>query len=331
MDMILVSIIVPVYQAELWITDTIKSVINQTYKNIELLLVDDGSLDSSGDICDEFAEKYKWIKVIHRENEGVSRTRNEGICHSSGKYLMFLDADDWLEPNAVECTVQIAERYFADIVVFDFYKELNQKQVEIHKTALEEQLFAKSEIYKIIPAMIDSNTANNIGTKLYKRQIVEKIQFNNHFSICEDIAFFLNAMKHAQTIYYLDRCLYCYKVQNQQSLMHEYKENYYEAAKYMQTMFFELLQDQFSLVDKWFFLFHMKSMRGILENAAIVDKNQYDIIFEKVYNDEYSKLAKLNLKDNKYWDELSMKNKIIFHLIWSRHKWILRLLFEIRK
>ena len=329
--MVLISIIVPVYQAESWIAETIESVIGQTYKNIELLLLDDGSSDSSGDICDRFAQKYKWIKVVHKKNEGVSQTRNKGMHHSSGKYLMFLDSDDTLEKDAVECAVEVAEQNCADIVIFDFYKETNQKQIEVHKTDLEEGLYLKSDLYKIIPAMIDSNTANNIGTKLYNRKMIEKIQFNNDFSICEDIAFFLNTMKYAQTIYYLDRCFYCYKVRNVRSLMHSYKKNYYEAIKYMQAMFLELLGHQFHVVDKWFFLFHMKSMRGALENAIMIDRKQYSILFDKVYNDNYSKLAKLNLKNNEYWSDLPFKSKIIFWLIWFRHKWILHLLFEIRK
>lgn len=98
----LVSVVVPVYNVERYIARCIESILNQTHRNLELILVDDGSPDRSGEICDEYALKDNRIKVIHTPNQGVSRARNTGLDHAAGDYLLFVDSDDWVEPNHVE-------------------------------------------------------------------------------------------------------------------------------------------------------------------------------------------------------------------------------------
>ena len=97
-----VTVIVPIYNVEKYVRQAIESTINQTYKNLEIILVDDGSTDSSKQICDEYKEKYDRVKVIHKENGGLSDARNAGLEECTGKYIMFLDSDDFLEPDAVE-------------------------------------------------------------------------------------------------------------------------------------------------------------------------------------------------------------------------------------
>ena len=96
------SVIVPVYNTENYLRQCIESIINQTYKDFELILVDDCSQDNSGKICDEYAEKYNFIKVIHKENTGLLRTRKEGFSNARGKYISFIDSDDYIEPDMYE-------------------------------------------------------------------------------------------------------------------------------------------------------------------------------------------------------------------------------------
>ena len=111
-----VSIIVPVFNSEIYLYRTIKSITNQTYKNLEILLVDDGSKDNSGQICDEFEKKDSRIKVFHIKNSGSAEARNIGLKEATGKYVMFVDADDFLEVDGVSLLVTIAEQYNLDIV-----------------------------------------------------------------------------------------------------------------------------------------------------------------------------------------------------------------------
>lgn len=115
-----VSIIVPIYNAEKHLNRCIGSILNQEYTDCELLLVDDGSTDSSGAICDGYAAKDSRIHVIHKENSGVSDTRNLAIDKACGTYLQFLDSDDWITPDATKLLVRAAKEHDCDLVISDF-------------------------------------------------------------------------------------------------------------------------------------------------------------------------------------------------------------------
>lgn len=127
----LVSIVVPVYNGERYIDDCMKRLLEQTYAPLEILLVDDGSGDGSGGICDRYAAAVSHVRVIHQENGGPSRARNTGIAHAQGKYLMFTDVDDLLQADAVEKNVRIAEESDADVLMFGFwyYDVANDRKV----------------------------------------------------------------------------------------------------------------------------------------------------------------------------------------------------------
>lgn len=115
----LISVIIPVYNVEKYLHECVDSVLGQTYKNLEVILVDDGSTDSSGKICDEYVEKNDRITVIHQKNSGPSKTRNTGLENANGKYIYFLDSDDYIGNNALELLVNTAESNDADLVFFD--------------------------------------------------------------------------------------------------------------------------------------------------------------------------------------------------------------------
>ncbi|MBQ7101471.1 MAG: glycosyltransferase family 2 protein [Clostridia bacterium] len=115
----LVSVIIPVYNVEEYLHECVDSVLAQTYTNYEIILIDDGSTDSSGKICDEYAEKDKRICVVHQENSGPSKTRNVGLENAGGKYICFVDSDDYIEFDALELLINTAESEKADLVFFD--------------------------------------------------------------------------------------------------------------------------------------------------------------------------------------------------------------------
>ncbi len=115
----LISVIIPVYNVENYLRECIDSVLCQTYGNFEIILVDDGSTDSSGGICDEYVDRDERISVIHQKNAGPSKTRNTGLENATGEYIYFLDSDDYIEKNALELLVNTAESNDADLVFFD--------------------------------------------------------------------------------------------------------------------------------------------------------------------------------------------------------------------
>ncbi|MDO5549990.1 MAG: glycosyltransferase family 2 protein, partial [Lachnospiraceae bacterium] len=182
----MVSIIVPVYNAEKGIGRCIESVLKQEYVDFELILVDDGSKDFSGRICDEYAGKDGRIRVIHQENAGVSAARNLAICQARGKYLQFLDSDDWLTPDATGLLVRAAEENNCDLVISDFYRVVGERVS--HKGDIEEDgVFGRGEF----AAHMMENPADFyygvLWNKLYRRQLVERyhLRMDAAISWCE--------------------------------------------------------------------------------------------------------------------------------------------------
>lgn len=127
------SVIIPVYNVEKYLRKCVTSVINQTYKNIEILLINDGSTDSSGEICDEFESKYDNVRSFHKKNEGLSETRNFGIKHSSAEYIAFLDSDDFIFPNAYEKMMNEIINSDVDIVIGKLVKYIPNKDIYVSK------------------------------------------------------------------------------------------------------------------------------------------------------------------------------------------------------
>ena len=165
MENALISVVIPVYNVEAYLRECIDSVLNQTYPHFEIILVDDGSPDGSGAICDEYAAKDNRISVIHKKNGGLSSARNVGLDKALGRYVYFLDSDDWILPDALATLVAKAEESVADIVFFDgesFYdpptdQPIKQTYMRVHTydpadgMALFEQLQPRREFYSAVP------------------------------------------------------------------------------------------------------------------------------------------------------------------------------------
>lgn len=206
-----VSIIVPVYNAEATISRCIESIINQEYRDFELLLIDDGSTDSSGTICDRYAAEDSRIRLIHKENTGVSETRNMALDLACGTYLQFLDSDDWITPNATRLFVEEAERYHCDMVISDFYRVVGKRVA--HKGDIDDDCVLTQEEFS---AHMLQNPADFyygvLWNKLYRREIVEKyhLRMNPEISWCEDFMFNLEYIRHAEVFYALQVPVYYY-------------------------------------------------------------------------------------------------------------------------
>lgn len=166
-----ISIIVPVYQVENYIIECIESIINQTFKNFELILVDDGSLDNSGKICDEYALIDNRIKVIHQENMGLSAARNTGIENAIGKYICFIDSDDCISHSFCQIMYQIMENNSCDFCVCDYLKFCDNDMLPYSRDEKGHVSFVSNYDYLNIQL---SNGFSACG-KLYRREI-----FNNN-------------------------------------------------------------------------------------------------------------------------------------------------------
>lgn len=206
-----VSIIVPVYNAEKNLDRCIESVLKQDYENFELILMDDGSKDNSGNLCDEYAKKDARIRVIHKENSGVSDTRNQAIQLARGEYLQFIDSDDWITPDATGLMVRMAQESKCEMVIADFYRVIGERLA--HKGDIREDGLLTREEFALY--MMEDPADFYYGVlwnKLYRRDIVEEFQLrmDENISWCEDFIFNMEYIRHVKNVYALHVPIYYY-------------------------------------------------------------------------------------------------------------------------
>lgn len=206
-----VSIIVPIFNAEKTVRRCIESILTQQYTDWELLLVDDGSRDNSGAICDEYAGKDARVRVIHQENAGVSAARNLALDRAQGVYLQFLDSDDWITPDATSALVRAAETHQCDLVIADFYRVVGER-LSRKGDIDEDGVLTRAEY----AAHMMENPADFyygvLWNKLYRRNIVEKyrLRMNPEISWCEDFMFNLEYISRAERFHALQVPIYYY-------------------------------------------------------------------------------------------------------------------------
>lgn len=206
-----VSIIVPVYNAERTVRRCIESILSQEYSDFELLLVNDGSTDHSGAICEEYAARDSRVQVFHKENTGVSATRNLALDRAAGTYLQFLDSDDWITPDATKSLVRAMENGPCDMVVSDFYRVVGDRLSQ--KGHIDEDGLLTREEYA---AHMMENPADFyygvLWNKLYRRSIVEAhhLRMNTEITWCEDFMFNLEYIRWAKAFRAIQIPIYYY-------------------------------------------------------------------------------------------------------------------------
>ncbi len=232
-----VSIIVPVYNAEMYLSRCIESIIGQTYKNIELILINDGSADRSGNICDEFVQRDNRIIVVHKKNDGVSAARNDGIKLSRGRYLQFVDSDDYIDEKMTAILIDKALRNDSDIVICGFntidYKTGESVPFAYSRTDLNLDYKEFLAIYYDLYLARYLNTPCN---KLFKAGLVKdnEIYFESGIDYGEDLIFNLEVFKRCNKFSIINSCLYNYALyHNNDSLTRKLRANMYEIQKMM--------------------------------------------------------------------------------------------------
>lgn len=225
-----VSVIVPVYCAERYIDRCVKSILSQTESNIELLLIDDGSLDRSGNLCDAFALEDTRVRVYHKANEGVSAARNDGIQLAVGKYVAFVDADDYIEPDMLSTLVELAERKNAEISVCGYYIEHLQEQ-KAAKLCCGDGTYAKEATGQLFQKYFEKDYTgiSSMCNKIYLRSFLnsQHIRVDESLQRAEDFWFNFEAVQRATCISVISTPFYHY-VQNAESVMHSYRPTQFE-------------------------------------------------------------------------------------------------------
>lgn len=206
----LISVIVPVYNVEKYLNRCVDSILNQTFKQIEIILVDDGSTDNSSIICDEYYDRYKNIKVIHKENNRVAAARNDGIKIATGKYIALVDSDDWIEPNMLEEMYDKAEKFDTDITMCDLKKVGIESEYTVSQPIREGYYDRNMIEVELFPCLIMFEnielppTISNCTCLFRRKFIIEhNLFYDEDVYYCEDSIFGSKAMYNANGFYYM--------------------------------------------------------------------------------------------------------------------------------
>ena len=216
-----VSIIVPVYKVEQYLDRCVQSIVNQTYKNLEIILVDDGSPDNCPAMCDAWAEKDSRIRAIHKENGGLSSARNAGLEMATGAFLQFTDSDDWLEPEMIAYLIDLAERNEADVVRCGYFESYETDEPD-HPVG-ESRCVQPDVADQIIDLMNDGYLSGVVWNKLYRRTVVGDVRYDPADGCSEDILYNFRVLSKTQKVVYGDKPLYHYAVRMDSITNDEFK------------------------------------------------------------------------------------------------------------
>ena len=212
----LISVIVPVYNLEKYLVRCIESIIGQTYKNLEIILIDDGSTDTSGQIIDEFKKKDNRIKVIHKENGGESNARNTGLRMATGEYIAFCDCDDWMDLDMYETLAWELNQENIDMAASGWYKETDSSSQEIRNALpVNSQVFGREELLKYLYMRDSYRGFAYMWDKLYKREILKDkdgnwILFREDLRLGGDVLYLAEVALNVKRAKYVDRAFYHY-------------------------------------------------------------------------------------------------------------------------
>lgn len=302
----MISVIVPIYNSEKYLKKCIDSIKNQTYKDLEIILVNDGSTDNSPKICDEYAKIDNRIKVIHQENGGLSAARNAGLKSASGEYITFVDSDDYIEDDTYEKVNSAIERFDSDLVFFREKSVDEQgRTIYINGDTPTGKIF---EISKDDAAeLIIGRLINGMCDKVYKASVINDIFFKEGYMYGEDFMYNLLALTRVKTVSYVDQIKYSY-VSNSSSVTHKsfnknsFNQVYFKDAvtEYVKEYF----PDYLELCQKRSFLARLRICRPLyIENL----QNEYK---DKVL--EFNKYMKENFKSVK--GNLNVYEAVEYHL-----------------
>lgn len=227
-----ISVIVPVYNAEKWLKRCVDSILNQNYDNFELILVNDGSKDNSGAICDEYANYDARVKVIHKENGGVSDARNAGIDKADGDYITFVDSDDELKNGFFENAFSKIENEDWYISGISELLKQGDKIIERNSKINESRYMTVVDLYNNCERDFPIILLKGPCHKFYKRSIVTEnnLLFDKTLSLGEDLFFNIQYVKFAKTVFFDEAIYYLYHKENENSLTTKFYPNKYEEA-----------------------------------------------------------------------------------------------------
>lgn len=329
-----ISIITPIYNSETHLKECIDSIIYQSFKSIEIILVNDGSTDKSGQICDKYAQADSRIKVIHQTNQGVSAARNAGLEIATGEYIHFVDSDDKVVDNCYQILAEHLSNSNCDILRFNAYRN----NEIINKIALRGTFSNNQVKTDVLLPMLGSPKFGGmfmlgvLWLHVYKRDVIQKhnIRFNTNLRRCEDRLFTITNMMHVKKATFIDDALYHYSVNNS-SLSNKYdNERWQQELIYMESVkqkYIEVISSDISSVETRF-------NNDYLLRAIISIHGEFFSVNNNSFNHKYKRIKEIinnpnviKASKNIQKQAVSAKDNVILFLI--KHKYSMLLcIFE---
>lgn len=327
-----ISVIVPVYNTEKYLRCCIDSILSQTYPNFELILVDDGSTDKSGTICDDYEDSDKRVRVAHIGNKGVSAARNNGIKMAKGAYLMFVDSDDHISPDMLEHMLERVVSENCDIAVCGFtytYMDERKNKDMCVKTEFvgDSRSFIKTAFWETYFALDLHGPCN----KLIQTNILRdhNILFDENLTICEDGLFSFSVLQHCKKIVVMPQCLYFYRQGDADTEMKRFHKNALSANfTFFKTILIYLKENSadanlIRLVASDFFGRTYSFIYMIYSRSHFSKKEQYTLLLRELYTPDAYFLYRQKMK-------LPVFQRVIKIFISARTPWIIHFLCRLR-
>lgn len=267
-----VSIIVPVFNGEKHLKKCMDSIINQTFKEMEIIIVNDGSDDNTLVIAEEYCMKYKNIQVVTKENAGLPQARKTGFKYSNGEYVVFIDVDDWIEPNMVECLYNTIIKTSADIVSCNFVQEDSKGKFLVENGIVERKEYDSNQAIKEV--LNRTSVFQYMWNKIFRRQIVKEENFPIGNFIGEDYCTVVPILETAEKIVHIPNVLYHYIQHGFNMTKSGFGRMYslgYENCNYQKCY----LMDKYPLLRRNIVNFHVLEEIGILN--SMLRNNQFDV------------------------------------------------------
>lgn len=327
----LISVVLPIYNVEKYLERCLNSVVNQTYNNLEIILVDDGSIDSCPQICEDFKKKDDRIKVIHKENAGLGKARNTGIEEATGEYICFFDSDDYIALETIEKAYKLAKSTEADIVTFGYVnidKYGDVAKVVIPRT--KKSIYEGNEVQeKFLPDMIASNPKTGEITNLhmsawasfYSKSLIEKVNWrfvSEREIISEDIYSLLVLYHSVKKVAVMSEALYFY-CENENSLTNTYRKDRYEKIRCFHKSCLALQKelgyncDVVLRLNEPFISYTIAALKMIVLSGEKENKKRDDV--KAIIGDEHLQKVLLNLE----LKHTNMRKKILYACM--KKKW----------
>lgn len=321
-----ISVIVPIYKVEEYLDRCVESIINQTYKNLEIILVDDGSPDNCPKMCDEWAKKDKRIKVVHKKNGGLSDARNAGLDKATGKFVGFVDSDDYIEPAMYETLYNKISKDKSDMAMCNITKVYSDRKVKVHEKNLLKVNASNIFEYYVThnyslqgDELLTDNIMASVWRVLYRTSSIGDLKFDNYF--CEDIIFNSKLIKPSFKISAVEDYFYNY-VQRGGSILSSLTEAKIKAKIEFIRVISSVLREKLSKL-------YFESYMFYLYKALYIEvlNTQNNALLKILQNDEF--VNKLRTKTNyKSHNKLttSFKTKLSSFLIYHKLYWVYKII-----